>query len=338
MSNSIKIINRETMKEEIDKIKTINSNAKFWSISKINNFNICKRGYYYTYVNKKEQQNNVYNLLGSAVHSDFEDVFENRTNRLENNHFDSEWMKINLFGINFMNDNVKDNYKKDIDAMYKYYKKPDGEFLSEIGFLLKLDENNYMQGYIDLIQLLEDGKVNITDFKTSSKFDKKKLVEAGRQLCVYQLALEQLYNMKIVDNGWLMCKYLTVKVGDYKPKDVSAREWVSKCKSQIKNLNKKEKYIDETFIDMLLYKCEIDNNISLLPKELQDRIKVETCFVKYDITEEVKEETLSYILETIKKIEKLDTDNEQEWDCNVNNFYCKNLCSFSNKYCRYWEI
>lgn len=338
MVNGIKIITRETMEYEINKIKGINPNAKFWSISRINNFNSCKRQYYHTYVNKKEQKTGIYSLLGSAVHADLEDLYENKTDKLECVSFDNDWVKASMFGINFMSDNVRDNYKKDIDEHYKRYKKPNGKFLSEIGFLLKLTDNDYMMGYIDLIQLLDDNKAKIVDFKTSSKFDKKKLIEAGRQLSVYQMALEQLYQMEIIDNGWEMVKYITVQIGDYKSKDVSAREWVSKCKTQIKNLNKKEKYVDEDLIDMLLSKCEVDNDIKSLPQELQNKISIKTCYIGYDVTEEVKQETLNYILETIKEIEKLNINNELEWECNVNDFYCKNLCSFSGKHCRYWEM
>lgn len=337
MNEGIKIITRDTMNDEIDKLKAINPDIKVWSISRINNFNTCARQYHHTYVDKKEQKTGIYSYLGSAAHNDLEFLYEGKTKTLEKTNFDNDWTKAMMFGINFMSDNVRDNYKKDIDVHYNIYKKPEGKFLSEIGFILKLDDNNIMIGYIDLIQILEDNKVKIIDFKTSSLYKSSKLMEAARQLCVYQLAMEQLYNMNVISNGWEFLKYVTVQIGDYKPKTVSAREWVSKCKTQIKNLNKKEKLVDDGLIDMILSKCEIDNDIKLLPQELQDKIKIETCFVEYEVTEEVKQETVNYILETIKEIEKLDTENIDEWKCNVNTFFCSNLCSFSTKYCRYWE-
>lgn len=338
MKNVIKVITRENMEEELERIKEINPNAKFWSISKINNFNNCKRSFYYTYINKKEQKQNIYSILGSSVHADYEDFIEGRTDKLEPNNFKEAWIKTGIFGIKFMSDSVKNNWKKDIDEMYKWYKKPSGELLSEVGFILKLSENDYLQGYIDLIKIFEDGSVGIYDYKTSSKFDKKKMIEAGRQLAVYQLAIKELYNLDVIENGWIMSKYLTVKVGDYKPKNiVSAREWVSKCSSQIINLNKKEKYIDNDLLNMLLSKCEIDNNIDILPQEIKDRISVETCFVSYEVTEDVEKETKAYILNTIKEIEKLNIEEERDWEVNVNEFFCSNLCSFSGKYCQYWK-
>lgn len=335
--NDIKVITRKTMHEELNKIKKNNPNARFWSISKINNFNTCRRGFYYTYINKKEQKQNVYSILGSSVHEDYEDLIEGRTSKLEPNNLNDAWMKTTLFGINFMSDNVRDNWKRDIDEMYKWYSKPEGKLLSEVGFLLKLSDDDYIQGYIDLIKIFDDGKIGIYDYKTSSKFDKKKLLHAGRQLAIYEIAMKTLYNLDTIDNGWIMSKYVTVKVGDYKAKDVSAREWVTKCKTNIKNLNKKKKYIDEAILDMLLSKCEMDNDISSLPQEIQDEISITTCYIPYDVTDEVKEETISYISNTIKAIGELDENDIEAWECEVNDFYCKTLCSFSGKYCRYWE-
>lgn len=338
MNNGIQIITRATMQSEIEKLKVTNPNLRMWSISKINNFNTCKRGFFYTYIDKKDQKTGIYSFLGSACHGDLENLYEDeKETELKDTNFSGDCMKAKMFGINFMSDNVEKNYLADIREHYKQYRKPNGKFLSEIGFILKIDENNYMQGYIDLIKLNDDGTVEIVDFKTSSKFDKKKLFEGGRQLSVYQMALEQLYGMEVVSNGWQMLKYVSVQVGDYKAKDVSAREWVAKCSTQIKNLNKKEKYVDEGLIDMLLSKCETDNSIELLPQKLKDRINVKTCFVGYDVTDEIKKETMEYILNTVSEIEELDKGNEKEWDRNVNEFWCKNLCGFSGKHCRYWE-
>lgn len=333
----MKIITRETMSDEINKIKSIyGEDVKFYSISRLNNFNSCKRAYYYTYINKKEQDNNIYSLLGSGVHSDLEKYYEGETDTLERKSFDEEWMKSKLFGIKFMSENVENNYKKDIDEFYKHYKKRENECISEMGFILKLDDKKYMTGYIDLIEKIDDDKVKVIDFKTSSRFDKKKIVDAGRQLCIYQMALEQLYNLEVVENAWEMIKYITVQIGSNKPKIVSSREWVSKSKTQLKTLLKKEG-IESIMIDAMLAKCEAVNNIDILPENVRNQVSLSTYVCKYDITQEVKDECMEYILNTIKNIENTDVENIDEWECNVNEFYCKNLCAFSKKHCKQWK-
>lgn len=333
----MKIITRETMSDEINKIKSIyGEDVKFYSISRLNNFNNCKRAYYYTYIKKKEQDNNIYSLLGNGVHSDLERYYVGETDALERKCFDEEWMKSKLFGVKFMSENVENNYKKDIDEFYKYYKKRENECISEMGFILKLDDKKYMTGYIDLIEKIDDNKVKVIDFKTSSKFDKKKIIDAGRQLCIYQMALEQLYNLEVIENAWEMGKYLEIQIGNNKPKITSAREWVSKSKVQLKTLLKKEG-IESIMIDAMLAKCEAVNNIDILPEKIRNQVAISTYVCKYDITQEVKDECMEYILNTIENIENTDVKNIDEWECNVNEFYCRNLCAFSKKHCKHWK-
>lgn len=336
--SKIKYIFRDNMNEYIDKIKKDNPNVKFYSISKINNFKTCKRGYYYTYINKKSQKQGVYGLLGSACHSDLEELYENKEEtKLKPINFNKDWFMAETFGINFPSDKIKENYKKDIDNHYKIYKKREGKFISELGFLLKVDEDHYLMGYIDLIEILDEGNVKVYDFKTSAKFQGDKIVDAGRQLAVYQMALEQLYDMDVISNGWEMLKYVEIQIGSNKPRVISSREWVEKCKTQIKTLMKKNK-MDTTLIEIQLSKCCADNSIELLSKEIQDQIHIETYFVPYAVTEEVKKETINYILNNIKKIESMNIEDEEEWQPCVNQFFCKNLCSFGGTHCRYWEI
>ena len=335
INKEIKLLFRDNINGELKKLR--NKGAKIYSISRINNFNTCKRGYYYTYIDKKKQKDGVYSLLGSAAHEDLEHLYDGSTEELERSSFDTEWLKAELFGINFPSEKIKENYKKDMDEHYKIYKKMQGEFISELGFILKLDELHYLTGYIDLLKLREDGKVEIYDFKTSAMFKGEKLVSAGRQLIIYQEALRQLYGLETLTNGWIMLKYVEVKIGNNKPKlAVSAREWVSKCKSQIKTLMKKEG-IEALISDMLLAQAVETNSIDCLPKEVQDKIKVKTYFLPYDITNELVDETLLYINNTIKEIEKIDNDIEKWTPC-PNEFFCKNLCGFGEEHCKYWEF
>ncbi|MGL4571721.1 MAG: PD-(D/E)XK nuclease family protein [Clostridium sp.] len=338
MGKDIKLIFRENMNSQINNIKQENPNAKFYSISKVNNFNTCQRGFYYTYINKRDQKQGIYSMLGTSCHSDLESLYENEENTLlDKSNFDNDWKLAEMFGINFPNENIKINYKKDIDTHYQLYKKREGKFISELGFLLNLDGIHYLMGYIDLIEVLDNNKVKIYDFKTSAKFVGDKLLKAGRQLAVYQMALEQLYDMEIVDNGWEMLKYVEVQVGTNKPKIVSAREWVSKCQTQIKTLLKKSG-VDSIMADMQLAYCSNINNIDALPEDIRQNIKINTWFLPYQITDEVKAETTKYILDSIKEIESKKNDKEELWLPTVNQFFCKNLCGFSGKHCRYWEL
>ena len=129
------------------------------------------------------------------------------------------------------------------DVYNKIEAREGDRFISELGFILKLDETKALMGYIDLLILHTDGTCEIIDFKTSSTFDKNHTVEAGRQLILYKLAIEQLYNIKVNTVSWQMLKYVDVKVGLNKQKTaLRGREWVSKCSAQIRKLMSSKGY------------------------------------------------------------------------------------------------
>ena len=341
--SKIELLFRDGMVKRQDEIKQNNPNVKFYSHSRIGNFNQCKKQYYHTYVDKKEQKSGVYGTLGSACHSSLEEVYDGKVDRPNKQIFEDEFLKCELFGINFPKSkyDIKGGYKKDIDAFYDVYRKIDGEgkkFISEIGFILKLDEDHYEIGYIDLLVLNNDGTADIIDFKTSSTFDKAHTISAGRQLVLYKIAVEQLYGIKVNNVSWEMLKYIDVQVGNNKPKSaLRGREWVAKCSSQIRTLMKKEG-IDISLIDLYLTKCETDNNINCLPEDIRNKIKVNIYTRYYEVTDELIAECLEYTRNTIKEIEAMDTKDESKWECSVDKFFCCNLCGFSGKHCRYWEI
>ena len=341
--SKIELLFREGMNNKIEQLRAENPNIKIYSHSKLSNFNQCRKGYYYTYIDKKEQKQNPYSSLGSACHNSLEEVYDGKVERPSKQIFDNEFLKCELFGINFPKSkyDIKGGYKKDIDAFYDVYKKMDGEgkkFISEIGFILKLDENHYEIGYIDLLILNDDGTAEIIDFKTSSTFDAKHTISAGRQLVLYKIAVEQLYGIKVNSVSWQMLKYIDVQIGNNKPKvALRGREWVAKCSSQIKTLMKKEG-IDSSLIDLYLTKAETDNNINCLPQEIINKIKVNVHTRYYEVTDEIIEECLEYTRNTIKEIETMDTEDETKWECSVDKFFCCNLCGFGGTHCKYWEI
>ncbi len=335
----IKLLFRENMNEEINKIREGFPNIKLYSHSRLENFNQCKRGYYYTYIDKKEQKPSVYAELGTACHTTLEDLYECKVEKLNKELFNNEFNKCKLFGINFPKSkyDIEGGYYKDISAFYNVYNKIEArkgdKFISELGFILRLDDTKALMGYIDLLILHEDGTCEIVDFKTSSKFEKDKVLKAGRQLILYKLAIEQLYGIKVNTVSWQMLKYVDVKIGDNKEKvALRGREWVSKCCAQIKKLMLKNGY-DPTLIDMYISVSEATNSIKNLPKEIQDEIKVDVHRRYYEVTDELIEEYYSYTYSSIEEIENMKNKNINEWICNVDNFFCSNLCGFYGIYC-----
>lgn len=330
----IKLYDRDTIQEDINKLR--NKGCNIWSISRLNNYNTCPRQYYLTYIEHAKQKQGIYSFLGSALHSDYEDLYSGVTEKLTPNHFDEDWFKAEIFSINFPSNNIKNNYKKDIDFCYKHYNKMNGgKFLCELGFILKIDDENYMYGFIDLIEFLDDNKIKIYDFKSSAMFKDKKLRIAARQLAIYQMAMEQLYGLEVVSNSWIMAKYSDVVIGDYKPIiAVQNKDIVKRCETTLKRFMKK-KGIDDSLIDMHIAMCYSIGNLDCLPEEIKKEIKIETHIKHHVIDDECKDETIQYIKDTISTIERHNKSNINDWCCSVNDFFCSNLCGFGGTYCKY---
>lgn len=336
--SEIKLLNRENMNEYISNIKKEYPNAKFYSHSRLGTFNQCKRSYYYTYIDKKIQRPSCYSILGSVAHETLEDLYEGRVDVLDKNKFDNEFLKCELFGIEFPKSkyDIKGGYKKDINAFYDIYKRIDKnkKVYSEIGFVLKVDgfEDRFELGYIDALIINEDNTCSIVDFKTSSLYDKEHEISASNQLILYSQAIEQLYGIKVKDVSWHFLKYVDVKIGDNKPRTaLRGREWVKKCEIQIKKLMKAKGYND-LMIELFLSKAILDNSINGLPEDIKSEINANIHIRYYDIKDKDINRFKEYTKNTILEIENMESSLD-DWQKEPDKFFCMNLCGFYPKNC-----
>lgn len=244
--------------------------------------------------------------------------------------------------INFPSDKIRDKWIANMKDFVSTFKKPKwfDNAESEIQFLYEIDKC-YLQGFIDIVEFLDDGYINILDWKTSSKFAKKDLVEKGRQLIIYGIAMEQL-GYKINSIGWYMLKYCVVswhlKNGKIKEKVCERGFWISEIKNEIiKDL--KELNYDDFDIELILDKAIEINDIKLLPQQIQDKYSVKDYIQYYDYTQENINECKEFILNRIQEIED-NSKNELYWlpkEIDYSNcFYCENLCN-QRKKCEYIE-
>lgn len=341
MSN-IELIFRDNMQEYINKIKDKNTNAVFLSHSKLGTFAQCPRSYYYSYIDKKPQTTGVYSTLGSEVHETLQELYEDKTEVLDKARFDRAFDMCEMLGVSFPRSqyDIGGNYKKDIENFYKYYRrfpKEEGvKYICELGFILQIDDCHYEIGYIDLIILKPNGTCEIWDFKTSSTFDAKHVISAGRQLVLYKLAIEQLYGIPVTKVGWQMVKYMDIQIGTNKPKiGVKGREWVKACSSQLKTLVKKE-CGDATIAEIMVMKAVADNSLESLPQSVQDKVLYNIQNREYEVTQEVIDEFWEYTRGSIEQIEAKGTDLDN-FPCDIDTFFCENLCGFSRDYCDEWK-
>ena len=182
-----------------------------YSFSRLKLFNECKMAYYLTYVAKENKLPNIYSEIGTTIHELLEDIQSGKKIDAKEriNTFHDKIEECEIFGISFVNDNIKNKYIENIDHCLRTFKQLEGVKF-EIEKEIELDINGRkLTGFIDLVIHNNDGTVSVVDFKTSSRYTKKDLQKNANQLIIYGLALEQ-QGYIVRDVKWMMLKYCMI--------------------------------------------------------------------------------------------------------------------------------
>lgn len=312
----------------------LNEGKKAYSISKINTFNTCNFEFYKTYIEKVKGEGNIYTEVGTFIHDTIERYYRGDvTDDFDfTQAFHNKMLELEIQGIDFPNELIKNSFMNDIIHFTKNFKMLKGQFTLEKMFVILMG-NSILRGFIDAIRVNEDGSVEIIDWKTSSKFSGSKLIEAGRQLIIYKLALEEVSGMTIDKISWNMLKYIYVchkqKNGKIKQKMVNRGKLIKEMKNAFEKEMLAAGMLDFE-VTLLLEEALQKNDISILPSVITDKYWLEDCLLEYEVTEERVEEVKQYIMNTIKEIESMDKEDEGAWEpLNIEkeNFYCNTLCN-----------
>ena len=339
------------LQELFDKGKNVYSHSK---LSTIDN---CLYGSYLTYVKHEKGQNNIYALAGGKIHDALEHIVNGEKDEscllptLEEELSDYEMLGIDFPKDRNGEDSIRKGWISNMTHFCNTFKKPKGKFITEKFLLLKVDEDHYLQGYCDLIKIIDEENkiVSVYDWKTSSQFSKEDLLHHGRQLVIYQMALEQLgYTVK--ECAWIMLKYCTIQYMGRKRSNSKTDTLIEKVCERKKIIQELKDDIeirlinlgyDEVDIEIMLNEALESNSLSGLPKEVRDRYKITPYVRKYEVTEEIKEECIGFIKSISELWEGLDkketsypprkftkvTKTGKEVD---DIFFCTNLCNHKN--------
>lgn len=100
-----------------------------------------------------------------------------------------------------------------------------------------------------------------------------------------------------------------------------------------------EGYSDPLEMEMMIEKAVEDNSFDNLPLYIKNKYEIKDYVCYYDFTEDRKAETKAFIKAKIQDIETFE-DKEEWWEpkeiTKYNSFYCKNLCSHSER-CQYLQ-
>lgn len=340
-----------------------------YSFSRLECINHCKYEAYRTYIldERDNQIPNIYSVLGGRIHDVLEKMMNNEAS--EEDLFpamNQELKDMDMLGIKFPkekdgSDTVRQGWISDMTHLCNTYTKPKGKFTTEQFFLYESPNNHYVQGYIDLTKFNKDNSISIYDYKTSSMYHGEEIKTHGRQLVLYALGKEQ-EGFKVKDIAWIMLKYCEVSYIGKKTSRSKEETEITKIierKNLVKDLravieNKLTKLgLDELDIEFKLLSAIEKNEI---PEEVINEFTVKPYVMKYELTDDIKQECREYIDNTIEKWEELGSDDENNFPPleftkiikkevdgkkieieKENCFYCSQLCGYSYKMCPYYN-
>jgi len=181
-------------------MEKVYSNSRLWL------FENCPESYKIKYIDKAfpDLPKTINLFLGSTVHKTLEWLYRKpvhyRNIQLDDFilHFIQTW-KDTLKNVRASSNGIEEYLNKGIKFLIDYYKrnKPfyDNTIFVEkrILFPLEASKEYKIQGYIDRLDLNENGEYEVHDYKTNASLKSQKDVDTDRQLAFYHLGLKELF-------------------------------------------------------------------------------------------------------------------------------------------------
>lgn len=324
-----------------------------YSFSKLGTINNCLYESWRTYILHDRGSGSVYTELGTASHQAIEDFIEGKIDKSGMLPiFEAGVVQCDMLGFDFPKDfkggnSIRTRYLADLKNCFQTFTMPKGKFTVEELLILRVSPTRAMQGYSDLLRWNNDGSVTVLDLKTSSDYAQKDLLDHGRQLTIYGMALEQA-GYKVKSTAWIMLKYAVIKYDWYATKR-------SKNKTPLTRIVNRSK-IHDTIKDAVEAACreagmdEMDTEIAMMdfaktnilgdlfPAEVKAKFSIKPYVREYPFTKELQAEALDYINKTADLYESLPHDKDHPWEpCEITKdcaFFCNTLCNH-RKTCPY---
>ena len=186
--------------------------------------------------------------------------------------------------------------------------------------------------------------MHIVDWKTSTRYQGKKIDEECGQLVIYAEGIRQALNIPLEDIicEWNFLKYVTVtyeqkngKTKDrYIERNVIGESLINTAKMWLKHFEYNEEEIEKYTDEMVL-----NNNIDCLPKEVREKFVIKDCYVQVPLSETKIEELKADIIDTVGEIDNKTEEYSKTKDENLfwqdvtdaDEYRLQNLCGYSRK-------
>lgn len=337
--------------EQMNELMAKENVTRAWSWSRLGCFHNSMYEYYLHYIKheKEDRADSIYVITGGLSHDILERFYNNEIKYDDMiDYFTDGWVTAYDIGeLKFdrtdaeKNKKLADKYYKNLVHFFKNHNVMNNP-LMEMFVKIKIDKN-LLIGYIDAITKDDDGYINVIDFKTSSIYKGKNLLDKSGQLCLYCLGLmQQGVPLKKLRASFNFLKYCNITYqqanGAIKEKTVERIKIGESIQANLKMWLKKLGYDDND----IKYYCDLviqHNSIDVLPDDVKEKYKVEDCYVYVPLSKELIAKWIDYVNTTIKDIELREKDYEETgsdkcfWDSDDDvksqSFYFANLCAYS---------
>lgn len=326
---------------------------KLWSFSAVNLYHTSKYVYFLRYLEHvdPDMPPNVYGILGNLIHETIEKFYHNECpygEMVEN--FENFWqMDVELLDIKFnrtdneKNDKLKAKYHTSLTHFFNNHKPIGYPVRTEQQIIAQVDDEFFL-GYIDFMFIDNDGNINIVDWKTSTVYSKKDMLEKGKQLLLYALAVHQMKGIPYskIKCAWNFLKYTNVTITQLNGKEKVSR--IERCQISEKLASYVKKWMnklgyEEADITSALVEMAATNSIDALPGEVKSKFLFDDCYVYIDVNEDVISMLINDLSETVKEIREKTAEYKETlndklfWDddegLKAQSYYYINICDYS---------
>jgi hypothetical protein len=332
---------------ELEAIKKKYNQSRLWSWSRYNCYKTSKYEYFLKYVKKeKETRQSIYSISGALAHEIIEKFYNGQIKYEEMiDLYETGLLNFNLMDLKYersddeKNQKIAEKYEACIRHFFKNHKVIPYKLMLEKFVLIKIGSYLF-QGFIDCCHK-ENGKYIITDWKTSSIYQGKKIDKEKGQLILYAEALRQ-NGVKLEDViiQWNFLKYINItfmqKNGKEKTMTAERHSWVGKIASKLKMNLKDIGWNSQEIEDALDYSLNF-NTIDNLPKEIIELYTFSDCYVQIPYNQQeidtLKEDIINTITEISKKEKEyeLNQDDKVFWEevTDEQSYYFANLSGYN---------
>lgn len=310
-------------KDELNVITKKNNVDRLWSWSKVNTYHTSPYEYFLKYILKKpeDREDCIYAPVGGMCHDIIERLY---TDQIKFNDmdelFEDAWLTADISGLKFdrndaeKNRSISSKYYKNLKHFFSNHIKIPYKVITEQFITAKIGDNLF-QCYIDAIYKDKNGEYHILDWKTSTVYKNEKAVNEAGQLIIYAIGLHQMgIPYEKIHIGWNFLKYVQVDCtqanGNITTREIERHEIGSKLQASAKMWLKKTGYTLEDYLD----KFVLENDLSVLPRDVQDKFVIRDCVIEVPITDSLINKWTSDIITIINEIEAKEREYRKSFD------------------------